>query len=190
MPVYPGDPRVELAAVATLAKDGFAVTDLHIGTHTGTHIDAAAHMIESGKRLDEYALERFLARGVCIDVHDGFTAESIAQQLHSDGLAVCFYTGASEYFYEERYWHDYLVPDEATVRLLIDRKVALAGIDAGSFDIDEDFLVHKALLGADILLIENLANLRPLIGKQFDLYALPLKVAGDGAPVRVIARTA
>lgn len=39
-----------------------------------------------------------------------------------------------------------------------------------------------------ILPIENLTGLEPLIGKNFDLYALPLKLEKDGAPTRVIAR--
>jgi arylformamidase len=62
-------------------------------------------------------------------------------------------------------------------------------MDTGSFDNAEGFPVHKQLLGADILLIENLTNLEPLIGKQFKLYALPLKLERDGAPARVIATT-
>lgn len=188
LPVYPGDPLVAIDSVATVDKDGFVVSTVQIGTHTGTHIDAAAHMIEGGKQLKEYPIERFLLRAVCIDVHDGFNAEAIATQL-VDGLGVLFYTGASEYFTEDRYWHDYLVPDEATVKLLVDRKVPLVGIDAGSFDLDEDFPVHKALLAADMLLIENLTNLRLLLGKQFELYVLPLKLEQDGSPVRVIAKT-
>lgn len=100
-----------------------------------------------------------------------------------------FFTGASDFFKDEKYWHEYLVPDEATIKILIDKKVPLVGVDTGSFDNAEDFPVHKALLGADILLIENLTNLAPLAGKNFELYALPIKLEKDGAPARVIAKT-
>jgi kynurenine formamidase len=188
LPVYPGDPAVSISQIATIPNDGYAVSGVSIGTHTGTHLDAAAHMIEGGKQLKDYPIERFVLRVVCVDVREGFDTGKIAGQL-VPGAGVVFYTGASDYFTEERYWHEYQVPDKATVQLLIDHKVPLVGIDAGSFDTDETFPVHKALLAADMLLIENLTNLAPLIGKQFDLYAFPMKLEGDGAPVRVVART-
>ncbi len=186
LPVYPGDPAVAITPIATVPADGYAVSSIFIGTHTGTHIDAAAHMLGGGKQLKDYPVERFFTRAVCIDVRGGFRADDIERQL-VDGAGVLFYTGASDYFQEERYWHEYMVPDEATVHLLIARKVPLVGIDAGSFDMDETFPVHKALLAEDILLVENLTNLALLAGKQFGLYALPLKLEGDGAPVRVVA---
>jgi kynurenine formamidase len=91
-------------------------------------------------------------------------------------------------FTEERYWHDYPVLDDAIVKVLIDKKVSMVGVDAGSFDNVEDFPVHKMLLDADILLIENLTNMARLAGRRFELYALPLKLEQDGAPARVAAR--
>ncbi len=188
LPVYPGDPKPVVQPVATLAHDGYAVSSVTIGTHTGTHIDAPQHMLDSGKSLHEYPVERFIVQAVCIDVHNGFEAKAIKQQIYRPGLAVLFCTGASNYFNEPRYWHDFPVLDLATISVLIGMQVPLVGVDAGSFDNDESFSVHKALLGADILLVENLTNLGQLIGKQIELTALPLKLAADGAPVRVIAR--
>jgi kynurenine formamidase len=43
------------------------------------------------------------------------------------------------------------------------------------------------LLGGEVLIIENLANLDKLTGKEFTVYALPIKLDIDGAPARVIA---
>ena len=48
MPVYPGDPEVATAPATSIAVDGFAVTALQLGTHSGTHVDAPSHSIEGG----------------------------------------------------------------------------------------------------------------------------------------------
>ncbi len=41
-----------------------------------------------------------------------------------------------------------------------------------------------------MLIIENLTNLDKLAGKDFTVYALPIKLELDGAPARVIAQVA
>ena len=52
-----------------------------------------------------------------------------------------------------------------------------------------DFPVHRLLLGRGIPLIENLINLDQLVGREFELWALPIKLKdGDGAAARAVAR--
>src|SRR3989344_3535557 len=51
----------------------------------------------------------------------------------------------------------------------------------------EPFPIHRILLGNDILIIENLTNLGVLAGKESTIYAFPIKLQIDGAPVRVVA---
>lgn len=182
-PVYPGDPKVAVKEQGTLARDGFSDHKLTLGTHAGTHIDAPAHMLEGGKQLKDYQVERFVLDAICLDARSSFRLDESVKP----GMAVLFYTGASDYFHEERYWHEYPVLDDETIKELISRQAGLVGLDTGSADIADGFPVHKALLGADILIVENLTNLKPLIGKTFKLYALPLKLEKDGAPVRAIA---
>lgn len=63
----------------------------------------------------------------------------------------------------------------------------LVGVDTCSVD-HEEFVAHRALLGNDVLIIENLTNLSALEGKEFTIYALPIKLQIDGAPARVIAQ--
>jgi kynurenine formamidase len=189
LPVYPGDPKTKLEPVGDIDQTGFVDHLLTIDSHSGTHIDAPAHMIAGGKELKDYPIDRFIGRGVCLDVRNGFNDRDIKQQINEEGLAVLFYTAASDYFYEPKYWQDYPVMNQACTKILIDKKVSIVGVDAGSFDNTEDFPVHKTLLTASIVLIENLTGLEPLVGKIFDFYALPLKLEKDGAPARVIAIT-
>ena len=51
-----------------------------------------------------------------------------------------------------------------------------------------DFPVHRALLGRDILSLENLANLGKVKGLVFTLSCFPLKFEDpDGSPIRAVA---
>ena len=62
MAVFPGDPepRVEDAG----AVEPWRVSRLHLGSHTGTHIDAASHYVPGAATIDAYPLERFVVSGV------------------------------------------------------------------------------------------------------------------------------
>jgi kynurenine formamidase len=49
--------------------------------------------------------------------------------------------------------------------------------------------VHKILLGANILIVENLTNLQALLAvSEFEVIALPPKFEADAGPVRAVAR--
>ncbi len=53
---------------------------------------------------------------------------------------------------------------------------------------ERDLPVHKILLGAGIIKLEYLTNLRELRATEIELIALPLKICNaDGAPVRCVA---
>lgn len=64
------------------------------------------------------------------------------------------------------------------------------GIDAISIDPIDSFELpmHRIVLGAGLVIVENLTNLEGLIGRTFRFAALPLKYENaDGAPVRAVA---
>ena len=64
------------------------------------------------------------------------------------------------------------------------------GLDVPSIDsIDSpDYPNHNLVLSQEMIIIENLTNLKDLTGVDFTFAAFPLKVKdGDGSPVRAIA---
>src|SRR5689334_17146809 len=63
MPVYPGDPEPCFQPAAGLTAP-WKVSELHLGTHTGTHIDAPAHFFPNGKTIDQYSPARFVLPGM------------------------------------------------------------------------------------------------------------------------------
>ncbi|MDB5183152.1 MAG: hypothetical protein JWO47_936 [Candidatus Saccharibacteria bacterium] len=184
-PVYPGDPKTAIKPAGVLAKDGWCDHYVSVGTHVGTHIDAPMHMIESGKSLDKFELDRFAGSAQCIDVSDGFDAVKTAGI--QEGGIVLFCTKMSDKYFDKAYYENYPVMSEEVANYLVTKKLKMVGLDACSVDNKDDFPIHKILLGNDILIIENLTNMIQLIGKEFKLYALPIKLGLDGAPARVVA---
>jgi arylformamidase len=187
LPVYPGDPHVLIKSGRELQKDGFEDHYLSIGTHAGTHIDAPQHMIENGKGLDQFPLETFTGRGICIKIENKqFNLEKVKTINIQPGDIVFFYTSISDIFNKPEYFQNYPALPEEVASYLTEKKVKIIGVDTCSVDHDE-FIAHKLFLKNDILIIENLTNLAELVNKQFTVYAFPLKLKLDGSPVRVVA---
>ena len=67
MPVYPGTEQPVLTTACTIREAGYRETLLHMYSHTGTHMDAPAHMIEGGKTLDTFPAEAFVGPGLALD---------------------------------------------------------------------------------------------------------------------------
>ena len=59
MPVFPGDPVVSVEHVLTHAENHIQLSQLSLGSHTGTHLDAPRHFISDGESVSDLALERF-----------------------------------------------------------------------------------------------------------------------------------
>ena len=72
----------------------------------------------------------------------------------------------------------------------MDGGAKLAGVDFLVIDNTRDPKrpVHVALLGKDILIVENLTNLHRIPGRGFTFHAAPVKIAGAASfPIRAYA---
>ncbi|GAA2907853.1 cyclase family protein [Nonomuraea rubra] len=189
MPVYPGDPEVSIGPALTVARDGVNVLGLHLGSHSGTHVDAPYHLDGSLPTLDELPLERFHGPAAVVDAMGRAPGSPIGPELFehvSPGVIVLVATG----------WpfgsqdHPFLSAEAAS--LLVERGVRTVGIDALSVDPTpaDAFPAHEALLRAHAVIAENLCGLDRLIGqREVEVSMFPLRIAGgDGSPVRAVAR--
>ena len=195
MPVFPGDPMVEITTHLNYREDGCRVSRWVLGSHTGTHMDAPSHFIPGASSLDMYDVNRFFRRGVVVDVshlapdaaiEPGHLEASLKIACPGDFLVL--YTGWDRYWGHPLYdRHPHL--SLAGASLLVASGISLVGIDAP--DIEKapggDYPVHHCLLHHDCLIVENLTNLRQ-ISETVGLFTfLPLSVeAADGSPVRAI----
>jgi kynurenine formamidase len=196
MPVYPDTEAPELIPACTIEKDGFAERIVRLYSHTGTHMDAPSHLIEGGRDLDSYPIERFTGTGCCLDLRDlaGQEIGLAAMAPLADTLAAADFlllnTGWSERWGDKAYFeqHPVLSPESARWLTRFDLKaVGMDNISADRFDTGT-FPIHHTLLQADILIIENLVHLDRLPVCGFRFTGLPLNLAqADGAPLRVVA---
>ena len=67
MPVYPGTEQPRLTTACTIEEVGYRETLLHMYSHTGTHMDAPAHMLPDGAALDRYPGEKFVGAAIVVD---------------------------------------------------------------------------------------------------------------------------
>jgi kynurenine formamidase len=197
MPVYPGTEPPLLKKACTLEADGFRETLLSLYSHTGTHMDAPAHMLAEGITLDKMAPDRFVGPGAVLDfsvVAAGGRIGVPEIRAHLPRLAgadfVLLRTGWDRLWGDPAYFEGFpcLTPEAA--ELLAALPLKGLGVDAISVDpVDSTtFDVHLALLGRGMVILENLTRLSELGEVPFLLAALPLRYAeADGAPIRAVA---
>jgi len=193
MPVYPGTETPVLQTGCTVAEHGFLERKITMFSHTGTHMDAPAHMLEAGKYLDDLPVSHFFGRAVLIDAAEG-PVELAYVAGFEDAIAgadfVLLRTGWSRYWGTDEYFGNFptLTPEAAA--WLADKAIRGVGVDAISVDPMDtrDYAVHMALLGKGLVIVENLTGLEalPAEGLHFSCFPLPFREA-DGSPVRAVA---
>jgi kynurenine formamidase len=196
MPVFPGTEPPLLEIACTLEEHGFKEKKISMYSHTGTHMDAPAHLIAGGCTLDGFPVEKFMGRA-CVYRHG--SVERIITVHHlspltewlasSDFLLIA--TGWDRFWGEEAYFGDFPVLDAAAAQWLLQFDLKGLGLDTISADAmsSKDFQVHRILLGNTMVIVENLKNLTSITGDTCDFYCLPLNLHdADGSPVRAVAR--
>ena len=189
MPVFPGDPAPELKQIAFIGKNGYNSFLVTTGMHAGTHIDAPLHMLPDGKRLSEYPVGRFFGKGHLIDARGKPIEASLLEGRQiAKGDIVLVMTGFSGKFGTPEYYGSFPAISQDFALRIIKLGASIVGVDAPSVD-RPPFAVHKLLLGNDVLIIENLANLENLSEyARFAVIALPAKLDCEAAPARVAAQ--
>jgi len=193
--VFPGTTPPDIKDIMTVDEHGAAEKHIAMYSHTGTHMDAPAHMLKDGKTLDAYKPSDFLGKALMIDVTHvkdriGFEDLLPYGPWLQDVKYVFFKTGWSKYWGKPEYLSGFPALTKKAANWLCEQRIRGVGIDAISIDLMEgdEFPVHKILLSCEMIIIENLTNLDQLPEKSFDVACLPLKLENaDGAPVRVIA---
>lgn len=195
----------------------YASNRVEMPEHGGTHIDAPIHFSKEMQTLDQIPIERLTGAGVRINIAEQCARDrdyrvttpdlerwEAEHGRIQDHVIVLLNTGYA------RFWpgrKDYLGTDlrgqegvrelhfpglhpEAAAWLVRERQIKAVGIDTASIDYGQStkFETHVALLSQNVPVFENLANLHDLPDRDFDVIALPMKIAGGtGGPLRIIA---
>ena len=184
MPVYPGTAPPLFETPVSIEKDGFLEKKITFFSHTGTHVDAPAHMRVGGVTLDKMGIDRFVGEGMVVDItigqYDIIEKETL---LPLEGRLkkvdfVLLYSGWSKFWGSEAYFRDYPVLSEEAVVWISRYDLKGIGVDMISVDRVEspDMKNHHVLFEHEMIIIENLTNLDSIINKKFTFSCLPLKI--------------
>lgn len=178
-----------------------AVTQFTLCSHMGTHVDTAAHFVPGGRVLADYPIDRFMVDALVWNVQRGPLEEigvadlEAAGPLLNPGDGLLLSTGWDAKWGTQAYReHPFLSEDAA--EWMLHHEVSIVGLDlmtpdrpVGARPEGFAFPVHHLLLGADVLIVENLTALGQFDGKRVEFQSLPIRIpAEDGAPVRAVAR--
>ncbi len=189
---WPGDPAIEIERVTDVARgDDATVSRIDAGVHSGTHVDAPAHFILDGIGVDAIDLRRLLgeARVVAIE-GPAINLPALRALDPQEGERLLFKTRNSPHAWQTgAFAPDYVYLTLEGARFLAERRVGAVGIDYLSIaSMDEGPPTHKALLAADVCIIEGL-DLSAVEPGLHEMICLPLRIEGaDGAPARVLLR--
>ena len=196
MPVYPGTEPPVFNTVCGLAENGYLEKKITFYSHTGTHVDAPAHLIEGARTLDLFPLAHFFGNAFLLNLAD-IPCRSIGMDVlapHQGVLGqvefLLIHTGWSRYWGREAYFSGYPVLSTEAADWLAGCGLKGLGLDTISADAADakGLPVHHTFLRKDTLIIENLVNLDKLPGTRFMFSCFPPGFeAADGSPVRAVA---
>lgn len=193
-------PEVSIRTIQSLSKgEPLEIRQLSIATHVGTHMDAPSHVIMGGTAIDEVPLSQCCGSAVVIDVECGAGTEISLEDVLTDNPQiqekdiVLISTGWSKKIDSPEY---HMNPhfSQKLAEYLVNKHVKFVGVDCITVEMPTpmrtvgfNFPIHKMLLGNNVLIVENLADMSAIVGKRGAVWAYPIPIKGaDAAHVRVV----
>lgn len=188
---FPSDPKLSIVPHGTVRTMKYNITQLVMGTHQGTHLDAMYHFIDDGKTLDQMPLDWFYGPVHVLripkEAGEDITAEDFFPYEHLllPGAKIIYETGWHRQFGKDIFFEAFPSLTQEAARYLADQNIRMLGMDTPTPGNDW-YEVHHILLGKEIVIVESLANLDQ-VPDQFIFMGFPLNLKGrDGSPIRAV----
>jgi len=191
LPLWPGDPELRLQWAANIEQgDLVNLTELSMGIHTGTHIDAPLHFLPNGKPIDSLSLNVFVGEAQVVAIPQDvnlITVDILQDVCEINAARILFKTKNSQLWETSKFQQDYVALEASAAQWLVDQGVQLVGIDYLSIAPFKDPApTHETLLNNEVVIVESL-DLRLVKPGIYTLICLPLKLVGrEAAPARAI----
>lgn len=212
IPIWSGDPPIEIRPWAAYNQDGYFINRLTIGEHSGTHWGTPNTFIPGARSADQFTAQELMATAVVLDVReqasqdsdyrlslaDLQTWEAAHGQVPSGSIVILFtgwqdrWSDPTAFFNADATGTDHFPGFGAdTVKfLLAERQIVGLGTDTHGADPgnDETYGASSAIYQANGMILECLAglDLLPPIGATVIVGGLPIQ-GGSGSPARVLA---
>lgn len=191
---WPGDPGISLHRIHKIEDGANAnVSELSLGVHTGTHVDAPYHFLPDGKTIETLDLEDLIGPVQVIEI-DADVLVLTAAVLKTCGIQpgmkrLLFKTSNSGIWLrgEQSFQTNFVGIPLDGAEYLVELGIRLVGIDYLSISpFKQSKPTHQALLRAGMVILEG-ADLSQVPAGIYWLVCLPMKLGGsDGAPARVV----
>jgi kynurenine formamidase len=193
-PAFPNDPKMAIVVHGTIATHKYNISQILLGSHQGTHLDAMFHFYEDGKTLDQMPLDWFYGPARLLRIpkkpNEEITPEDFKPFDHhlKPDAKILFSTGWHKHFGQPDFFASFPSLSLDAARYLASKKIRLLGMDMPTPS-KQWLEVHHILLAknTEIVIVEALANL-DACPDDFTFIGFPLNFKGrDGSPIRAVA---
>lgn len=194
MAYWPGDPPCTIRRFRSIDKgDKVNISQISMGSHTATHIDAPYHFLRKGTTADNIPLGCLIGPCRVIKIKDteSIKAKELKKYHIRKGERILFKTVNSPRAWQSKeFCKDFVYISEEAAGYLAKTGVSVVGIDylsVGSY-YKGGALTHRTLLTNGVCIIEGL-NLYLVKSGRYLLVCLPIKIdCSDAAPCRAVLR--
>ena len=191
---FPSDPKLSIVPHGTTETLKYNITQIVLGTHQGTHLDAMYHFRDDGKTLDQMPLDWFYGPARLLRIPKAAGAEitpadfELFEEFLKPDAKIIYETGWHRQFGAANFLTEFPSLTQDAARYLAAKKIRMLGMDTPTPGRDW-YEVHHILLApeTEIVIVESLANLDQ-VPEEFTFAGFPLNFKGrDGSPIRAVA---
>ncbi|EGQ43001.1 MAG: putative metal-dependent hydrolase [Candidatus Nanosalina sp. J07AB43] len=189
---YPGNPEPVIEKYRQIPEDSTTESEIDIGSHTGTHVDAPQHIQENGETVKDLDLEQFYGEAQVLNLtscREKVDIEDLREK-NIDADIVLLKTDNSNHQYQD-FREDFTYLTLEGVEYLVQEGVKTVGIDYLSlvkFNGGEDATKAHEKANKEMNVIEGL-DLRNVEPDTYIFSGMPIKIDTDGAPMRAVLIT-
>ncbi|MEO8458438.1 MAG: cyclase family protein [Chloroflexota bacterium] len=198
VPIRPGmatyggtEPGPRLHFHSLISKgDSANVSELSLGSHTGTHVDSPDHFLDNKITVEQMPLDAMVGQAwvADFDVTSHITiADLEAANIPAGTTRLLARTPNGRFWDDDTFHPEFIGFADDAGDWLVERGMVLVGIDYMSIERyhSPTHAVHHALLTANVVIVEGL-DLRTVSQGEYYMVCAPIPVVGgDGAPARV-----
>ena len=177
------DPTLEFAEWSSIAKEGFRVTRLSLGTQSGTHIDAPSHFLEDGADLDALSPDRLMGNYFLLNLPCAPSLADVSESLkaYREERILLLRTPENRPAKFSREAMQLILSLPPTLLVL----TGVIALEEG-----EPFAFQRLVAAAAKFLVEDLDQKEAhRISGMGEIFVFPLRLIGvSGSPCRVIVR--
>ena len=160
-------------------------SQLACGMHTGTHVDAPVHFLESGITIDQLDLNNLIGPAQVLDLsavkNNQITKLDLINFELTVGAIILLKTKNSNLAANSCFEPNFVYLDRSGAEYLASKKIKAVGIDYLGIERNQpEHDTHKILFTAGVIIIEGLRLAHVAVG-NYQFICLPLNIVGQEA---------